>query len=117
VSAPHDRPTAPELVEAVREWICRTQIDADIEPNAFHARVAANMLSIVERELLLGPGQYDAHCARLQRLGVADDVELAAAIRSGALDGRAGEVRRLVRESVRDKLAVANPRYLERVEP
>ncbi len=27
------------------------------------------------------------------------------------------EVRRLVWESVRDKLAVANPKYLDRVEP
>jgi hypothetical protein len=49
-------------------------------------------------------------------LGVTDDVQLAAAIRSGALDDRAEEVRELVWASVRDKLAVANPRYLERVE-
>jgi hypothetical protein len=35
-----------------------------------------------------------------------------AAIRSGALDDRLGEVRDLVWASVRDKLAVANPNYL-----
>ena len=117
MSAPHDRPTAVELVEAVREWISRSQVDGEIEPNLFHARVAANMLSIVERELELGGAHRRAHEARLGELGVADDTALAAAIRSGALDDRADEVRRLVWDSVRDKLAVANPRYLDRVEP
>lgn len=112
MSAPHDRPTAAELVEAVGEWIRRSQIDGEIEPNAFHARVAANMLRIVERELALGPEHAEAHRARLAQLGVADDRELAAAIRSGTLDDRADEVRALVWASVRDKLAVANPRYL-----
>lgn len=114
MSAPHDRPTAAELVEAVGEWIRRCQIDGEIEPNRFHARVAANMLAIVERELALGPAQARAHTARLEQLGVGDDAELAAAIRSGELDHRADEVRELVWASVRDKLAVANPRYLDR---
>jgi Domain of unknown function (DUF6285) len=117
VSGPHDRPTAAELVEAVREWIRRSQIDGELQPNPFHARVAANMLAIVERELALGPAQALAHTARLEQLGVADDAELAAAIRSGELDNRADEVRELVWASVRDKLAVANPKYLDRTEP
>jgi hypothetical protein len=92
-------------------------IDGDAEPNRFHARVAANMLAIVERELVLGPAQGVAHGQRLEQLGVGDDAELAAAIRSGALDARADEVRAAVWASVRDKLAVANPKYLDRVEP
>lgn len=117
MTAPHDRPTAAELVEAVRDWIARTQIDGEIESNTFHARIAANMLTVVERELMLGPSQHDAHVARLERLGVADDAELAVAIRTGALDDRLDEVRRLVWDSVLDKLAVANPAYLDRVEP
>lgn len=117
MSAPHDRPTAAELVEAVGEWIRRSQIDGEIQPNPFHARVAANMLTIVGRELALGPEQEQAHMARLAELGVVDDAELATAIRSGALDDRVDEVRRLVWDSVRDKLAVANPTYLDRVEP
>lgn len=117
MSGPHDRPTAAELVEAVGEWIRRSQIDGELQPNRFHARVAANMLTIVERELALGPAQARAHTARLEQLGVANDAELAAAIRSGGLDGRADEVRELVWASVRDKLAVANPRYLDRTEP
>lgn len=113
--APHDVPTAGELVEAVREWIERDLADGR-PANRFHARVATNVLSMVERELELGPAQARAHAARLEQLGVADDAELATAIREGALDDRLDEVRRLVWESVRDKLAVANPGYLHRVE-
>ena len=116
MTAPHDRPTAAELVEAVREWLGRSQVSGEIEPNPFHARVAANMLSIVERELALGDAQHRSHEARLGELGVADDRELVAAIRSGSLDDRAEDVRRLVWDSVRDKLAVANPKYLDRIE-
>jgi len=117
VTAPHDAPSAAQLVEAVEEWIRSAVIDGDAEPNRFHARVAANMLAIVERELSLGPAQARAHDARLASLGVADDAALAAAIRSGAIGDRAAEVRAAVWASVRDKLAVANPRYLDRVEP
>ena len=89
-------------------------VDGEPPVNAFHARVAANMLAIVGRELELGDSQRADHEARLRRLGVADDAELAARIRSGELQGE--EVRALVWDSVRDKLAVANPGYLDRVE-
>jgi hypothetical protein len=53
------------------------------------------------------------HAQRLAQLGCADDDELARRIRNGELDDRLDEVRTLVWASVRDKLAVANPRYLE----
>jgi hypothetical protein len=79
------------------------------------ARVAANVVSTVRRELELGPAQTRAHARRLAALGVADDGALAAAIRDGSLDHRADEVTRAVRASVRDKLAVANPGYWEAV--
>ncbi len=110
---PHDAPSAAEMVAAVRAWI--EELPAAGEPpNRFHALVARNMLSMVERELELGPAQAAAHADRLAQLGVADDAELAAAIRAGELDDRLDEVRELVWDSVRDKLAVANPRYLDR---
>jgi hypothetical protein len=114
---PHDVPTAAELIEAVREWIGRDLVAGDRPPSRFHARVAANMLAIVEREIELGEAHAAAHRDRLDRLGVGDDAELAAAIRSGDLDDRLDDVRELVWQSVRDKLAVANPRHLDRVEP
>lgn len=116
MTMPHDVPTARELVEAVREWIER-EAAGERPPNRFHARVATNVLATVERELELGPAQSRAHAARLEQLGVADDAALAAAIRDGSLDSRLAEVRALVWASVRDKLAVANPAYLARVEP
>ena len=43
----------------------------------------------------------------------ADEAELAAAIRAGALDDRYDEVVGFVRQTVRAKLEVANPKYLE----
>jgi hypothetical protein len=112
--APHDAPSIAELVEAVREWLERDVMPATEGRLRFHARVAVNVLSIVERELALGPAQTAAHAERLAALGFADDAALAAAIRSGELDDRLGEVREAVWASVRDKLAVANPDYLGR---
>ena len=64
MSAPHDRPTTGELLESVREWLEREVIPATDGRLRFHARVAANVLGIVERELELGPAQADAHTAR-----------------------------------------------------
>lgn len=101
-----------ELVEAVREWLERDVLGSVEGRLQFHTRVAINVLSIVERELALGPAQAVAHRERLAALGCGDDAELAARIRSGELDDRAEEVRALVWDSVRDKLRVANPRYL-----
>jgi hypothetical protein len=113
MTAPHDHPTAAELVEAVREFLEGDVMGATEGRVRFHARVAARALAIVERELAVGPGQAEAHAARLAALGVADDAELAAAIRSGSLDGRWDRVAATVRATVADKLAVANPRYAE----
>lgn len=109
----HDVPTAEQLVESVREWIERDLIPGTSGRLQFHARVAMNVLAMVERELALGDAQAMFHAARLAELGCADEAELAARIRSGALDDRLPEVRELVWASVRDKLAVANPKYLE----
>lgn len=110
---PHDPPSAEGLVEAVREWLEREVLPAVEGRLQFHTRVAVNVLAMVERELRLGPQQAADHAARLARLGVADDAELARRIRAGELDDRLPEVRELVWASVRDKLAVANPKYLE----
>jgi aminoglycoside phosphotransferase (APT) family kinase protein len=111
-SAPHDRPSAGELLDAVGEYLDQVR---DSVPGrvGFHARVAANVVATVRRELELGPAQSRAHAERLAALGVSDDAALAAAIRDGSLDDRADEVTRAVRASVRDKLAVANPGYWE----
>jgi hypothetical protein len=112
MAAPHDAPTAAQLVEAVREWIERDLMSSADPRTKFHARVAANVLAIVEREFELGEAQAAAHGRRLAQLGVADDTELATGIRARRFDDRAEELRTLLLESVIDKLAVANPKYL-----
>jgi len=110
--SPHDIPSAAELLDAVREFLESDVLGATEGRVRFHVRVAANVVAMVARELELGPSQAAAHQARLEQLGVRSDAELAASIRSGALDGRAEEVRAAVRATVADKLAVANPGYL-----
>jgi len=113
VSRPHDVPTIEQMVEAVREWLERDVMPTTEGRMQFHARVAANMLAMVERELELGPDQALVHQRRLAELGFTDEAELAAAIRAGELDDRYAEVRAVVLATVCDKLAVANPRYLD----
>ena len=53
--APHGRPTASELLEAVRQFLIDQVMPATEGQLAFHARVAANVLSVVAREIELGP--------------------------------------------------------------
>jgi hypothetical protein len=113
MTAPHDVPTAEQLVESVREWIERDVIPGTEGRLQFHARVALNVLAMVERELAQGPQQAADHSVRLAALGVADEAALAAAIRDGSLDTRLDEVRQVVRATVEDKLRVANPKYLQ----
>lgn len=110
---PHDMPSAQQLVEAVREWLERDVFTATSGRLQFHTRVAINVLSMVERELRVGPTQAAVHADRLRQLGCADEADLAAKIRSGALDDRLPEVRELVWATVHDKLTVANPKYLD----
>ena len=109
---PHDVPTAAQLVEAVREFLESDVMPATEGRVQFHTRVAVNALRMVERELDVGPVQAAAHRDALHRLGVADEGELAAAIRAGTLDERRAEVVDVLRATVRAKLEVANPRYL-----
>ena len=107
----HGTPAAAELLAAVREWIERDVLPSTEGRLRFHARVAANVVATVEREMALGPEQEAAHRERLASLGMADDGELARAIRSGVLDDRLDEVRAAIRVDVDDRLAVANPNY------
>ena len=107
----HDEPSMAALLEAVREFLEDDVIPGTEGRLRFHARVAANVLGMVERELALGEAQEAAHRADLERLGVETEAELARAIRSGGLDGRLAEVVAVVRRTVAAKLAVAHPGY------
>ena len=113
-----DRPTAGDLVTAVREFLERDVMAATEGRVQFHTRVAVNVLNIVARELDLGTGLARAERERAAALlghdGRPEDLEqeLAAAIRSGVLDDRIDQVRAHVRATVREKLLIANPGYL-----
>lgn len=123
-----DRPTAVELLRAAREFCERDLMPELTGRRQFHTRVLMNVLSILEREW---EGEEDALRAEWRRLGLlldddapepnstrelADVVkernkQLSERIRSGALDDRWDETLALLRETVAEKLAIANPRY------
>jgi hypothetical protein len=113
-----DRPTAAELVAAVREFLERDVMPAVDGRVAFHTRVAVNALGMVERELELGADLEREEHARAVALlghdGATRDLEreLAAAIRNGARPADDAALVEHVRATVRAKLRVANPRYL-----
>jgi hypothetical protein len=101
--APHGRPTVSELLDAVRGYLTDQVMPATSGQLAFHARVAANVLSIVARELELGPvppdGGAPGHGAPGH--GAPDH---------GAPDHEGQDDDRLA-DSVAARLAVASPRY------
>lgn len=113
----YGRPTAAELVAAVADFLdndvrAATRPDgrlADAGQVNFHARVAANVLRTVERELR-DESTVDVTDA-LAHLGCSDETQLAAAIRAGRLDGRSKEVLPVLRTLVRHRLAIAHPGY------
>ena len=125
-----DRPGVCELLDAVRAFLEEEVVPALEGPRQFHARVAANVLSIVGRELaseeagLLAEwerlarvlGEASAPPARLDALRAAvreRTAALAERIRRGEAD--AGPFRVAVcahvRATVEEKLRVANPRF------
>jgi len=125
-----DRPTARELLEAVRLFLEDDVVPALDGPARFHARVAANVLAIVGRELedeepalvaewtrlaTLLERASDAPPERLValRAAVAEMTDaLCARIQRGDADASPFReaVRAAVAASVAEKLAVANPR-------
>jgi aminoglycoside phosphotransferase (APT) family kinase protein len=72
--APYGRPTASELLDAVRGFLTDEVMPATTGQLAFHARVAANVLGIVARELELGavPQAADLAASVAARLAVAN---------------------------------------------
>jgi hypothetical protein len=127
-----DRPTASELLEAVRHFLERDVVPALDGTKRFHARVAANVLAIVGRELNAGAAQWRAEWQRLDGLlgaadAPADAVALHAAlrertealcdrIRRGEADAEPlrSAVLAHVRRTVGEKLAITNPKLVAR---
>jgi hypothetical protein len=115
---PTDRPTAAELLSAVREHLIENLAPTLEGQPAFHLRVATNALAIVERTLAEGDLMDQAELIRLQELlgGAADLIglnrKLAARIRTGELDDRRQAVLTHLRKTALDKLRLANPGYM-----
>ncbi|MEQ8265593.1 MAG: DUF6285 domain-containing protein [Parvibaculum sp.] len=63
-----DQPTASELVEAVADFIRNHAMPQLQGHAAFHARVAANALDIVKRELEVAPDANSDELGRLKTL-------------------------------------------------
>lgn len=112
MTSPHDRPSALELLESIREWLERdvlTSVDGRLQ---FHTRVAINSLNIVLRELKIGEDQEEHHRQVMENLGKSSDAELAQAIRAGEYDDRLPDLLRALSPVIEDKVRVANPQYL-----
>ncbi|HEX2212334.1 MAG TPA: DUF6285 domain-containing protein [Mycobacterium sp.] len=104
-----NRPTAAELVAAVADFLDDDVRAAVAGQVGFHARVAANVLRIVERELR--DTTVDSVDSALESLGFSDETELAVAIRAGRLDERDDEVMACLRVLVRHRLSIDHPGY------
>ncbi len=125
-----DRPTYDELLAAVERFLSQEIVPNTEGVRRFHARVAANVLGIVRRELereeeqlaaewagldgLLGPGKPPEGRAALREAVGARTADLCERIRAGEAD--AGPFREAVigqvRRTIRDKLLVSNPGWL-----
>jgi hypothetical protein len=119
-----DPPAASELLESVRHYIETEVVSSAADARArFRALVAANVLQVAAREWEIGAELERAEAARLAALlareGPAGDlnVELARRIRAGEVDAApGGRVWEHLRLTVLEKLRVANPRHLARIE-
>jgi aminoglycoside phosphotransferase (APT) family kinase protein len=105
----HGRPTAVELLDAVREFLEQDVSEATTGRVRFHTRVATRVVAMVARELQLGPAQQARYREGLARFGVTTEPDLARAVRRGELDDRIDELAAFLATSVADKLVVAHP--------
>ena len=113
----HDKPSAAQLVAAVRDFLEKVAQPQLSGHSAFHARVAANALAIVERELSLGAEQDAAERERLRALLgregplEAQNRELCRAIRAGEIGLDTPGLLEHLRSTTLAKLAVDQPSY------
>ena len=127
-----DRPTSIELLEAAADFVDREIVPVIEGQRQFQARVVANVMRIVAREIEMEDRHVRGEVRALAKLlghqephvhGLKDvteaafklNGELSAKIRAGEADSGAwrAQVLAAVRQSVEDKLRIANPRYVE----
>lgn len=127
-----DRPDAPDLLEAVAEYLFTEVRGAVPREQRFRVLVAANVCAVAAREwragegplvedlelfrMLLGEGEGEGPAEVPSGAALRDAVREAEArlcrmLRSGELDERLDPVAAELRDHVRRKLAIARPGY------
>lgn len=112
-----DRPTAEELLEAVEEFLRDKVMPATEGQVSFHARVAANVVGAVRREIAQSPeieaAQLERLKALLQHEGDLEDLnrELCEQIRNGEWHLDDDDLLDHLRQVAIENLGVDNPRY------
>ncbi len=112
-----DQPSSLELVTAVREFIEKHAMPELQGRTAFHARVAANALAIVARELEQGPKADAEEHARLKDLlardGTLDELnrELCRRIRTNGLQVDDPALGVHLTQTTLAKVAIDQPTY------
>ena len=111
-----EHPRAAELVAAVGAWI--DSVRPQLAPrDAFLARVAANVLGVVGRELEQGPAAELAASRRLSELlGRSGDLaaleaELCALLRAGRMDAATPGLLAALRANAAERIAIDQPNY------
>lgn len=112
-----DQPRAPELIDAVSEFLQRDVMPRLTGRVAFHTRVAVNVLAIIRRELTEGPQAEGRELARLKDLLHADgDVEalntkLCDMIAAGDVAWDDPKLLEHLWDTILDTLAIDQPNY------
>jgi hypothetical protein len=112
-----DQPSIRELVDAVRDFIEKRAMPELKGHTAFHARVAANALGIVSRQLEHGPHAADEEHARLVALlgedGSLEELNraLCKQIRDGAMAIDSAGLQQHLELTTLDKVAIDQPNY------
>ncbi|MEX1154885.1 DUF6285 domain-containing protein [Parvibaculum sp.] len=112
-----DQPSAAELVEAVAEFIRNHAMPQLQGHTAFHARVAANALDIVKRELEIAPAANASEEARLKTLlgrdGTLEELnrDLCARIENGTIGLETPGLTDHLWATTLTKLAIDQPNY------
>jgi len=115
-----DRPTAPELLDAVAEYLFGELRPEVPREQRFKVLVAANVCAVVAREIRAGEEPDEADLALFNELldeelgdARAAAAELSRRLRDGELDDRVGELAPRLEEHVRRKLEIARPGYTD----
>jgi aminoglycoside phosphotransferase (APT) family kinase protein len=116
VSSVAGAPSAASLLEALREFLVNDVMTSTQGRVQFHARVASNVVSTIERELLLGDQLHHRHNESLEAVAVVErglegERTFAAQIRSGTFDNRLHEIAKSLAPVVGVRLAIANPKH------